>query len=105
VTFAGRVLKIVSGAACASPARPTGLAATVSGNVVTLTWSAAAGTAQFTLEAGSVSGAANLAVISLDGALRSLTVQAPPGVYFVRIRGANACGTSEPSNEITVSVP
>lgn len=74
---------------------------------VTLSWNAAAVPARagtFVIEAGSSAGAANLAMLVVTGDSRSLTVQAPAGQYFVRIRGVNACGTSAPSNEIIVRV-
>jgi hypothetical protein len=80
----------------------------VSGNIVTLSWSLAGtadGPTAFIIEAGSSAGAANLAVIAIDGSLRSLVVGAPPGVYYVRVRARNNCGTSGPSTEVVVSVP
>ena len=99
---------VVGGGGCSSaPAAPTALAATVNGANVTLTWNAAFapnGPAQFIIEAGSAPGAANLAVLIVDGASRTLTVAAPPGQYFVRIRGVNACGGGEASTEIVVTV-
>jgi hypothetical protein len=102
------VVVVVGGGGCsAAPPAPTELAAAVNGRRVTLAWNVAAtanGATAFVLEAGSASGLANLAVISLDGTLRALAVDAPPGQYFVRIRGQNACGTGTASNEIGVSV-
>lgn len=99
---------IVGGGGCtAEPPAPTGLSSSVNGRLVTLGWSVGAtanGPATLILEAGSASGAANLAVLVIDGSLRTLTVQAPPGQYFVRIRGQNACGTGSASNEIVVTV-
>jgi hypothetical protein len=41
----------------------------------------------------------------LDGGSRAFSTNAPPGTYYVRVRAANACGTSGPSSEIVVSVP
>ena len=92
----------------AAPQPPAALAASVNGRVVTLTWTSSAGAnaaSEFRLEAGSASGLADLAVLALSGNAGFLVVQAPPGTYFVRIRGVNDCGTSGPSNEIVVSVP
>ncbi|HXG89265.1 MAG TPA: PQQ-dependent sugar dehydrogenase [Vicinamibacterales bacterium] len=99
---------VVGGGGCgAAPPAPTDFASTVNGREVTLTWqvsSTASGPTSFSIEAGSASGAANLAMISIDGGLRSLSVSALPGRYFVRIRGHNDCGTSGASNEVTVTV-
>ncbi|MGE3190981.1 MAG: hypothetical protein AB7N90_14970 [Vicinamibacterales bacterium] len=59
----------------------------------------------FRIEAGSASGLANLAVMAVDGATRAVTVSAPPGTYFVRVRAQNACGTGPASNEVVLAVP
>lgn len=102
------IVVVVTGGCTAAPPPPFGFVATVSGSVVSLAWSlsgTANGPTQFLIEAGSGSGAANLAVIAVDGSLRGLTVQAPPGTYFVRTRSRNNCATSGPSNEIIVTVP
>ena len=58
----------------------------------------------FVIEAGSSPGLANLAMLVLDGSTRSFSVVAPPGTYFVRIRGRNTCGVGPVSNEIVVTV-
>ncbi|MGQ0736623.1 MAG: PQQ-dependent sugar dehydrogenase [Acidobacteriota bacterium] len=91
---------------CLDPPAPTQLLAIVSGSIVTLSWQldGASGAERFQIDAGSVSGAANLATLTVDGALRSLSVQAPPGTYFVRVRSVSACGISAPSNEVIVVV-
>jgi hypothetical protein len=60
---------------------------------VTLAWGvAASGTGPFTytVEAGTRSGASDVLVAPV-GQTMSVSVQAPPGTYFVRIRAANAC--------------
>jgi predicted phage tail protein len=70
---------------------------------VRLTWTASATAVNYTLEAGQTSGAADLANISL-GNVTALAASAPPGVYYVRTRAQNACGTSAPSNEVVVTL-
>jgi glucose/arabinose dehydrogenase len=99
---------VTVGADCSqAPAPPSVLTATTNGRRVTLSWqqaSTASGPATFRIEAGDTSGAANLAVLTLDGSLRAFTGDVPPGSYFVRVRGVNACGVSGPSNEIVVTV-
>ena len=95
------------GGCTAAPPAPTGLSSSLNGRLVTLGWSVGPtsdGPATLIIEAGSVTGAANLAVIAIDGSVRTISVQAPPGQYFVRIRGQNACGTGAASNEIVVTV-
>ncbi len=44
----------------------------------------------YIVEAGSVSGANNLAVITVDGPV--LIATAPAGVYYFRVRARNAAG-------------
>ena len=101
------VVVVGSGGCTGPPPAPGQLASAVNGRIVTLAWTVAAtanGPASIVLEAGSAPGLANLAVVAVDGGLRTITVEAPPGVYYVRLRGQNACGTSGASNEIFVTV-
>ena len=95
-------VRVAVGCAAAPPA-PSGLAPIVNGRLVTLTWSAAAGATSYVVEAGSATGLANLAVLPA-GANPALAVTAPPGTYFVRVRGLNGCGTGAASNEVIVTV-
>ena len=98
----------VSGGCSAAPPAPTAFAHSISARIVTFTWDVASttnGPAVFEIQAGSATGLTNLASVIIDGTLRSLTVAAPPGEYFVRLRGGNACGASGVSNEIVVTVP
>lgn len=95
-------------AAPAGPGAPTGLAVSVSGSTVVLWWEpslSGGAPATYILEAGSSSGASNVIVYSTGSAVTSYSA---PGVgagnYFVRVRAANAQGTSAPSNEIVFTV-
>jgi hypothetical protein len=91
-----------------TPGQPFGLAAAVDNRIVTLSWSppAAGGApAAYRIEAGSGPGLANLAVISNGSPATMFMVGAPPGQYYVRVRGLNAAGPGLPSNEIVVVVP
>ena len=95
-----------SGGCNAAPNAPTNFIATVSVDVVALGWAApASGCAPtgYIIQAGSAPGLSNLAVINV-GAATTLTVTAPPGVYYVRVIAVNAVGASAPSAEITVTV-
>jgi hypothetical protein len=92
---------------CLAPAAPQNPGFTVSGSLVTVTWSAPlSGTSPFTyvVEAGSTPGAANLFNGNI-GASTTLQAQAPPGVYYVRVRAQNTCGTGPVSAERVIVVP
>ncbi len=98
-------------APAAPPTSPTGLTATVSAGVVRLTWSAAApgpgagNLESFVIEAGSTSGAANLAVLDTGTLDTTFATGAPAGTYYVRVRAKNTFGVSPPSHEVVLSVP
>jgi hypothetical protein len=94
------------GSGCAVPSAPSGLAFTVSGSLVTLTWTPPTGVApsSYVIEVGSVSGATNLALIDSGSPATTLTASAPPGRYFVRVKARTACGTGPASNEQIINV-
>jgi hypothetical protein len=85
------------------PAPPEALAFTVAGLDVRLTWTGSPTAENYTLEAGRAPGDASLANIRL-GTVTVFSASAPPGVYYVRTRAHNACGTSPPSNEVVVTL-
>lgn len=87
----------------AAPTAPTVPSAVVSGQNVTLSWSSVAGASIYHIEAGSLSGHADLAVIPTAGT--GFAGPVPSGTYFVRVRALNACGTSAASSEVVVPVP
>ena len=71
-----------------------------------LSWTPSGGpVTAYQIEAGSVAGLSNLAALPTGNSATSLHATAPPGVYYVRVRGQNACGTGPPSNEIVVKIP
>jgi hypothetical protein len=90
------------------PGAPTNLSATVTGTTVTLNWTAPATggpPATYQVEAGSFSGAANLANALTNSPVPGATFPGvPPGTYFVRVRARNALGTGGASNEVIVNV-
>ena len=99
------------------PGPPTNLTANAVGPTVTLSWSAPAVTsplmermtfgppATYIIEAGSVTGAANLANFSTGNLATWLSASGVAnGTYFVRVRAANAVGVSGPSNEVPLTV-
>jgi hypothetical protein len=88
-----------------APNVPGALTASVAGGVVTLQWGAASGNATtYVVEAGSASGLTNIGAFATGHLDTHFATAAPPGTYFVRVRAANAFGTSAPSNEVTVVV-
>jgi hypothetical protein len=98
-------VRIDVGGGCPAPLPPTGLQANVIGSTVILTWNAAAGATSYVIEAGSAPNASNLANFDTGNAATNFTaLQVPAGLYFVRVRGRNACGTDGASNEIAVIV-
>jgi len=95
-----------------APAAPTDLRATREGGPagspvrVRLSWQPPNGgdaATIYVVEAGSTSGASNVGNFVAN--TPSYETDAPPGKYYVRVRGQNACGSSDPSNEIIVDVP
>jgi hypothetical protein len=89
---------------CALPSTPTGLTFTRSGNIVTVTWNVAPGAIQYFLQAGTAPGAHNLYNGNL-GTTTGVAAALEPGTYYVRLIGANACGVSAPSTELSITVP
>lgn len=85
------------------PDTPGPLSYTRAGFGVTVSWGASATASSYLLEAGASTGATNVGTFPL-GPGTSVSVSAPAGVYFVRLRAANACGVSAPSNEVVVAV-
>jgi hypothetical protein len=88
--------------ACALPSAPGQPVSSVSGSAVAVSWTPAAGASSHVFEAGSLPAQANLLNMALAGS--SLGAQAPPGVYFVRARGRNACGTGPASPDAMIAV-
>jgi hypothetical protein len=97
------MLAVGAGSCSASPQVPAGLEVSVAGPTVTLSWAESPGAMAYLIEAGSAAGKADLAILNA-GSKTSFTVDAPPGTYYVRLRGRNACGTSDASTEMVVPV-
>jgi hypothetical protein len=101
------IVVVPGGGNCTSPPNaPTNLTGTVFGTFVTLNWTAPVGACAATgyvVQAGSSQGLTNLAVINV-GASTTLSVQAPPGTYYVRVVALNGFGGSVASNEIVMTV-
>jgi len=87
---------------CSAPGPPGAPGATVAGAQVSIAWAPASGATSHVFEAGSAPGLANLVNSSVAGT--ALSASAPPGVYYVRARGRNACGVGPASPETVVAV-
>jgi hypothetical protein len=99
---------VTVGGACLLPAAPTNPTFIVAGLNVTLNWVAPTSGAtptSYVIEAGSSSGAADLASFDTGSPVTGLAAVAPPGRYHVRVRGRTACGLGPPSTEMIVNVP
>ena len=91
-------------ASWAQPAPPTGLQASVTGNLLTLTWQAPAlPVSGYVIEAGTASGLANIASVPVPAAPTTLTAPVANGTYFIRVRSVHGV-TSAPSNEVSVTI-
>jgi len=90
--------------ACAPAGTPAPFSVSQTGRYVVLAWAGVAGASDYLVEVGSQSGASDLLVAPV-GNTTSVGTLAPPGRYYVRIRGRNACGLTAASNELLVVVP
>lgn len=57
----------------------------------------------YRIEAGTAPGLSNIGIFDV-GVVTGLTVAAPPGTYYARVRGVGSDGVGAPSNELTVVV-
>jgi hypothetical protein len=97
---------IVATGTTAAPLAPHRVLATVQGTRVTFDWSHGPlgniATA-FQLQAGTAPGLANVGAISLAGTARSFSIDAPPGLYYVRLVALNPAGASPPTADVAVT--
>jgi uncharacterized protein DUF6252/fibronectin type III domain protein len=100
------VTLVVGGGPCAAPGPPSGLALTSNaGGTIVLTWAPGSGSpTSYLIEAGSGPGLTNLANSDLGLATTLTATGVGAGTYYVRVRAKNGCGTSGPSNELTIVV-
>jgi hypothetical protein len=85
-------------AASAQPAPPTGLQASVAGNLLTLAWQAPAlPVSGYVIEAGTASGLANIASVPVRAAPTMISTPVPNGRYFIRVLAVATSVTSAPS--------
>jgi hypothetical protein len=91
--------------ACVPPAAPTALNAYVDLTTVTLRWKPSSGSpTSYVIEAGSAASGTDRLATDTGTTSTTFTRTAAPGLYYVRVRARNRCGTSDPSGEIQVSI-
>jgi hypothetical protein len=91
----------------ALPSAPRGLAGSVQGSVVSLSWSAPTGAAWagYLLEAGTSPGASDILQLPLSAATTNVTGPVAPGTYYARVRAYNSQpAAGPPSNEVVLTV-
>jgi hypothetical protein len=80
---------------------------TVNGSQVTLAWSPPARghpVTKYFIGAGTRPQALDAGTIDTGSATSTFTIEAAPGLYFVRVAGFNTCGVGAASNEVAVTV-
>ncbi len=87
-----------------APGAPGHFAASSSGTIVSLSWTASAGATSYVIEAGSFSGANHIVLNDTGTTATFYTSVAPTGTYYVRLRAKNLCGLSAPANEVVLRV-
>lgn len=100
-------IALVVGCSAPPSTPPLNVAAQVSGNAVSVTWSAPRFTSAsgHVLEAGSSAGASDLIPsLALPLSQTSIGGAVPAGRYFARLRASNACGASAATNDIFFTV-
>jgi VHL beta domain len=103
--LAGADFTVVGGGTGGLPGAPPIPTVTLIGSFVTVSWTPpASGGAviDYQFEAGSAPGASNLAIVFT--AVPTLSATAPPGIYYVRVRGRNAAGLGPASPEIVITI-
>ncbi|MGE0812120.1 MAG: fibronectin type III domain-containing protein [Vicinamibacterales bacterium] len=91
------------------PQPPTGFAVEKLPNLrARMTWQEPVGTespTSYVLEAGSGAGKNDVATYIISGSATRTERDGVPGTFFLRVYARNACGTSAPSNEVSVTLP
>jgi hypothetical protein len=88
---------------CATPSVPANFASNVSGGNVIYSWSSVTGATDYIVDAGTSPGATGSLSVTASGTTYTWNSVAP-GTYYARVKARNACATSIPSDERTVTV-
>ena len=89
---------------CTPPAAPATFTASAASRTVSLSWTLVPGSTQTIIEAGYAPGATALTIPVAAPAASAAFAGVPPGTYYVRTRGVNACGQGAVSVERTLVV-
>ncbi len=93
----------------APPAAPGQLAIEKTPNTsVKASWQAPTGVempTSYVIESGSGPGKNDVGTFIVPGSSTTTERQGAPGTFHIRIYARNACGTSDPSNEVVVTLP
>lgn len=90
------------------PVPPSGLTASVSGRVISLSWTPPATGAtptSYVVDVGTISGSSNLGSFNTGSTATSVSGAVAPGRYFIRMRTRANTNLSAPSSEVIVVVP
>ena len=88
-------VSVTGGTGCPAAPLPPQLIVRATGFNVTLNWGSSGGcpATSFVLQAGSAPGLANIAQVNAGGQL-GLSAVAPAGIYYIRVIGSNAFGST-----------
>lgn len=88
------------------PAPPRDATAVTEGTALTLTWRAPSDglPAGYVFEAGTAAGRSDVGSLLLPGGTLAVTIDAPPGRYWGRVRAMNGSGRSAPSEELVLDI-
>ena len=89
---------------CSPPAAPATFTASAANRTVSLNWTLVPGSTQTIIEAGYAPGATALTIPVTAPTASAAFAGVPPGTYYVRTRGVNACGQGTTSIERTLVV-
>jgi Fibronectin type III domain len=93
----------------AAPEAPAQLtAAAIPNTSARMTWQAPTGPeapTTYVLETGSGPGKNDVATFIIPGNTTTTDRAGVPGTFYLRVYARNACGTSAPSNEVTITLP
>lgn len=89
---------------CTPPAAPATFTASAANRTVSLNWTLVPGSTQTVIEAGYAPGATALTIPVAAPTAGVAFPDVPPGTYYVRTRGVNACGQGTASVERTLIV-
>lgn len=88
---------------CAVPGAPDNLSAEVTGNTVSLSWSAVGEATDYVVLVGWTPSSSD-SVLTNTAATRHAMAGLPSGTHFARVHAHNWCGTSEPSDPVSFTV-